>query len=330
MDYPFIAKQEPIGMAASSGSNRAIYAALFGNLIIAVVKFVAAGISGSSAMLSEGVHSLVDTGNELLLLYGLRRAARPPDPEHPFGHGRELYFWNFIVALLLFSLGAGVSFYEGVDHILHPKPVEYAMVNYAVILIAAVCEGASLRVAMKQFALERGELGYLAAMRRSKDPTTITVVLEDSAALLGLAAAFAGILASQILDIPQIDGFASLAIGAILASVAIFLARETKDLLIGEKASPQLEAAILRLAEADPAMRKANGVVTVHLGPDQIIAALSAEFEDHVGTTEIEACIERLEARLKTDYPEVTTLFVKPQTAGRFSRLHSQLEAADK
>ncbi|HEY4163855.1 MAG TPA: cation diffusion facilitator family transporter [Dongiaceae bacterium] len=317
-------------MAASHGSNRAVYAALFGNLAIAIVKFIAAAISGSSAMLSEGVHSLVDTGNELLLLYGLRRSSRPPDRMHPLGYGRELYFWNFIVALLLFSLGAGVALYEGIDHILNPQPVEHAALNYAVILIAAICEGVSLRIAMQEFNKERGDLGYLAAMRRSKDPTTITVVLEDSAAVLGLAVAFAGILAAQIFDIPQLDGISSIAISAILAAVAVFLARETKGLLIGEKASPELEAAILRLAEADPAMRKANGVVTVHLGPDQVIAALSAEFEDNVGTPEIEACIERLEAKLKHHYPEVTTLFVKPQTPARFSRLRHQLKPAGK
>jgi cation diffusion facilitator family transporter len=317
-------------MAASGGSNRAVYAALVSNLAIAIVKFAAAALSGSSAMLSEGVHSLVDTSNELLLLYGVRRASRPPDPTHPLGHGRELYFWNFIVALLLFSLGAGIAFYEGVDHILHPRPVDYALANYAVILIAAICEGVSLRVALKEFNKERGNLGYLAAMRRSKNPTTVTVVLEDSAAILGLAVAFAGILVSQLLDVPEIDGFASFGIGAILAAVAVFLARETKGLLIGEKASPELEAAILRLAEADPAVRKANGVVTVHLGPDQVIAALSVEFEDHVGTPEIEACIERLEAELKRSYPEITTLFVKPQTPARYARLHRRLEPADK
>jgi cation diffusion facilitator family transporter len=306
-------------VAAHSGSTRTVYAALIGNLLIAVTKFVAATLTGSSAMLSEGVHSLVDTGNELLLLYGLKRAARPPDHSHPLGHGRELYFWSFIVALLVFALGAGVSFYEGVSHILNPHPIEEVSTIYVVLGLSFVFEGITWGIALKQFRAEKGRLGYVAAVRRSKDPTTFTVLFEDSAALLGLAIAFAGIFAAERLGWPELDGVASLGIGAVLAATAIFLARESKGLLIGEPALPKVQEAILETVRRDPAVQHANGVLTVHLGPDQVVAAVSAEFEDELTAPEIEACIERLEDAVKREHPQVVTLFIKPQSAGTWA-----------
>ncbi|HEY9009952.1 MAG TPA: cation diffusion facilitator family transporter [Devosia sp.] len=300
-------------MAAQSGSRLVVYAALVGNGLIAITKFVAAAWTGSSAMLSEGVHSLVDTGNELLLLYGLHRAERPPDTGHPFGHGRELYFWSFVVALLIFALGAGVSLYEGVIHILDPEPIENPTVNYIVLGLSVVFEGVSWWVAFKEFGKEKGRLGYVAAIKRSKDPTTFTVLVEDSVALLGLLIAFVSIFAAQITGIHELDGVGSIGIGLLLAGTAIFLARESKNLLIGEPALPELQRAIVAIAAADPAIRKVNGVVTSQLGPDQVVAALSADFRDELRTPEIEACIERLEAHLHTNHPEVTAIFVKPQ-----------------
>jgi cation diffusion facilitator family transporter len=301
-------------MAAQSGSRTVVYAALIGNFLIAVTKFVAAAFTGSSAMLSEGVHSLVDTGNELLLLYGLRRAAKPPDREHPFGHGRELYFWSFVVAVLIFALGAGVSIYEGVLHILEPEAIENPTVNYVVLGLSMLFEGGTWFVALREFNREKGELGYLAAIRESKDPTTFTVLIEDTVALLGLVIALIGISAAQILDRPELDGAASIGIGVLLAGVALFLARESKNLLIGEPALPVVQQAILLAAQADEDIRHVNGVSTAQLGPHVAIAMLSAEFEDHLQTPAIEACIERVEASVRERYPELVSIFVKPQT----------------
>jgi cation diffusion facilitator family transporter len=297
-----------------SGSKLVVYAALAGNLAIAITKFVAAAITGSSAMLSEGVHSLVDTTNEVLLLYGMSRAKKDPDRSHPFGYGRELYFWAFIVALLVFALGAGVSIYEGVAHLMHPEPMERPLVNYIVLLASMVFEGASWLLALRDFRSHKGDLGYFQAFRRSKDPTTFTVLFEDSAALLGLLIALAGVAAAQWLAMPRLDGVASIAIGIVLAISSLLLARETKGLLIGESAHPQVRDAILRIAGADADVRSANGVLTVQMGPDQVVAALSAEFRDGLDSNRIEACVNRIEAAIKQSHPVVSVLFVKPQT----------------
>lgn len=313
-------------MAAQSGSKFVIFAAIAGNLLIAATKFVAAFFTGSSAMLSEGVHSLVDTGNGGLLLYGLHRAAKPPDKQHPFGHGRELYFWSFIVALLVFALGAGVAFYEGVIHILDPEPIANPLVNYVVLGLCIVFEGGSWFVALKEFRRSKGNLGYIQAVRRSKDPSVYTVLFEDSAALLGLAIALVGISAAQYFDQPWMDGAASIGISLILAATAVFLAVESKGLLMGEPALPDVQAAILAIAQADPAVEKANGVLTVHLGPEQIVAGLSLDFVDHLSAADIETCVERLEARLKAEVPEVTAVFVKPQTTGRWHERRRKIE----
>ncbi|MGH8036893.1 MAG: cation diffusion facilitator family transporter [Stenotrophomonas sp.] len=301
-------------MATPSGSRLVVYAALVGNLCIAVAKFVAAGISGSSAMLSEGVHSLVDTINELLLLYGLHRADKAPDSAHPFGYGRELYFWSFIVALLVFAAGAGVSAYEGFQHIRRPEPATNHALSYAVLGISFVFEGASWWVALREFRATKGNMGYFEAFRHSKDPSTFTVLLEDSAALLGLAFAAIGLAAAQLLDMPVLDGVASLCIAGVLAVTAFLLARETKGLLVGEPAHPDVARHILAVANTDPDLRTANGVTTMQMGPEQVVAMLSAEFEDDRTTPQIEACITRIETAVKRDYPELVALFIKPQT----------------
>ena len=301
-------------MAAPSGSRLVIYAALAGNLAIAVAKFIAAGLSGSSAMLSEGVHSLVDTTNELLLLYGLHRADKKPDTVHPFGYGRELYFWSFIVALLVFAAGAGVSAYEGILHIRNPEPATNHTVSYVVLGISFLFEGGSWWVALREFRATKGSMGYFEAFRRSKDPSTFTVLLEDSAALLGLAFAAIGLAAAQWLDMPELDGVASLCIAGVLALTAFLLARETKGLLVGEPAHPSVARRIMAVADTDADLRKANGVTTMQMGPDQVVAMLSAEFEDDRTTPQIEACITRIEQAVKAEYPELVALFVKPQT----------------
>lgn len=315
-------------MAGYGGSKMVIYAALAGNLAIALTKFAAAFFTGSSAMLSEGVHSLVDTGNGGLLLYGMHRAARPADRTHPLGHGRELYFWSFIVALLVFALGAGVSFYEGIVHIMAPEPVANVKVNYAVLGLSFLFEGSSWMVALKEFRREKGTQSWLQAVQSSKDPSVYTVLFEDSAALLGLIVAFAGILAAELLGMPELDGAASIGIALILGATAIFLARESKGLLIGEPASLEVQRQVLAIAQQDPAVQRANGVLTVHMGPQEIVAGLSIEFEDHLAAPEIEACVERLEARLKKEMPEITRLFVKPQTTGTWEQRRKLIETA--
>lgn len=303
-------------MADSHEGSAPVYAALAGNALVALSKFAAGFFTGSSAMLSEAVHSLVDTGNELLMLYGMHRAALPPDRDHPLGHGRELYFWTFIVALLIFSLGAVISTYDGIDHVLHPQPFENVFVNYGVLGLSAVFEGTSWFVAFRRLGQEKGERGYIDAIRRSKDPTTFTVLFEDSAALIGIVIAFAAIFLGNRLSLPILDGVGSILIGLVLAATAFFLARETKALLIGEQAFPSVQRRLVEIAEADPAVIRVNGLTTVHLGPEQVVATLSAEFEDERTTPEIEASVQRIERKLKEELPQISALFIKPSATG--------------
>lgn len=305
-------------MARSASTKPVVYAALAGNLLVAITKTVAAVWTGSSAMLSEAVHSFVDTGNEVLLLHGIRRAGRRPDAEHPLGYGRELYFWSFIVALLVFALGAGVSLYEGVVHLRHPEPIANPRVSYIVLGLAFLFEGASWAVAVRQFNAARGELGIVQAFRRSKDPPSFMVLFEDSAALLGILIAAAGTVAATRLGLPIADGIASILIGLLLATIAILLARESKSLLIGERADRRLGDSILRIAGQVDAVARANGVLTFQLAPDQILAALSLEFADQVRTPGIEQAVVEIERRIQSAHPEVVALFVKPQTPGTY------------
>jgi cation diffusion facilitator family transporter len=312
-------------MTERSAGKLSVYVALGSNLAIAATKFIAAAYTGSSAMLSEAVHSLVDTVNEVLLLYGMHRAARPPDIAHPFGHGRELYFWSFIVALLVLALGAAAAFYEGVNHILHPAEMRDPIINYAVLGVSFAFEGISWWAGLKAFRATKGSQGYLDAFRSSKDPTTFTVLFEDSAALLGLVIASIGIGAAHALSAPRLDGAASIGIALVLLCASMLLARETKALLIGEPARSHVREAVLRVAEADRDVRHANGILTVQLGPNHIVAALSVEFEDALDTTEIERCVNRIEAAIKRAQPDVTTLFVKPQSRATWRRGIEQL-----
>jgi cation diffusion facilitator family transporter len=284
---------------------------------VAATKFVAAAVTGSSAMASEAVHSLVDTGNELLLLYGLRRAAKPPDADHPFGHGRELYFWSFIVSLAIFALGACASVYEGLQHLRAPVAIRNPAVNYVVLGLALVFEGGSWRVAFKQFREAMGTLGYWEAVKKSKDPTTFTILAEDTAAILGILIAFAGTVAAEVLGRPMFDGAASVAIGVLLALVAIVLARETKGLLIGEPARSELVSSICSIARAQRGIERSNGLFTVHIGPRQVVAALSVDFTDSLTAGEVETIVADLERRVREAHPEVVSLLVKPQRSDR-------------
>ena len=299
---------------AKSGTNVAVWAALAGNVLVAATKFVAAAVSGSAAMLSEAVHSLVDTVNELLLLYGIARSLRPADRVHPLGYGRELYFWSFVVALLIFALGAGVSLYEGVDRLLHPAPIEHPAVIFVVLAVSLAFEGASWLVGMRAFRTAKSTLGWWEAFRRSKDPPTFIVVFEDSAAILGIAAAGAGTAAALLTRDSRWDGVASVVISVILAGVAGLLARESKELLIGERADAALSDAIMRTASAIPGVCSANSIVTMQLAPNNVIATLSLDFFDYMRAPDIERAVVDLETRVRSAHPDVSALFVKPQS----------------
>jgi cation diffusion facilitator family transporter len=294
-------------------ANIVLYAALAANLGIAVAKFVAAAITGSSSMLTEGVHSLVDSGNQGLLLYGQNRAKKPPDAEHPFGYGRELYFWAFVVAILIFGLGAGVSIYEGYQHIIEPGALANPLVNYLVLGIAFALEGTSWWIAMREFAEAKGELGWWEAVRESKDPAGFIVLFEDSAAMAGLVVAAIGVWASHAWNDPRIDGAASILIGLILAAVATLLAREAKGLLIGERADPAVIAHVRAILDKEPAIVRVNHVRTVHTGPERIFVAISADFVDSVTMGEGETLIERLEHELKAAMPALSSIYIRPE-----------------
>lgn len=291
-----------------------IFAALAGNLAIAVTKFAAAAATGSAAMLSEAIHSTVDSGNQLLLLLGIHRAAKPATPRHPFGHGLELYFWTFVVAVLIFGVGAGVSIIQGIDKLRHPHPIEAAWVNYAVLGVAIVFEGLVWLYALREFHAIKGRQGWIEAVRTSKDPTVFTVLFEDTAALLGLFVALIGIFLAQRLEMPALDGAASVVIGLILAVTALFLAWECQSLLTGEGVSPVVQASIHAIAAAETAVQRPNEVLTMHFGPRDVLVALSLDFHDDRSAAEIEAAVSRIEARIKHAHPEVTRVFVEAQS----------------
>jgi cation diffusion facilitator family transporter len=299
---------------AKSANNVAVWAALAGNLLVAASKFIAAAVTGSAAMTSEAVHSLVDTVNEVLLLYGIARSARPPDRRHPLGYGRELYFWSFVVALLIFALGAGVSVYEGVEHLLRPVPIERPAVIFIVLAVSMAFEGASWLVGVRAFRAAQRDRGWWEAFRRSKDPPTFIVVFEDTAAILGLLAAAAGTGLALVTGDARWDGAASLVIALILAAVAALLARESKELLIGERADPILSDAIMEIAAGVAGVCSANSIVTVQLAPHNVIATLSLDFFDYLRAPDIERAVAELESRVRGEHPEVSALFVKPQS----------------
>jgi cation diffusion facilitator family transporter len=265
-------------------------------------------------MLSEGIHSLVDTGNQGLLLYGLKRSQRPADVHHPFGYGAELYFWAFVVALLIFSIGSGVSIYEGIQKILHPHPIENVSVNFIVLGLALVFEGVAWFIAYRAFETSRGKRGFVEAIRLSKDPTVFTVLFEDSAAMLGLIIAGVGIALAHYLNLPWMDGAASILIGAVLAFTAVVLAIETKGLLIGEAAATELVGDIKAIVEATPTVDMLNEIRSLHRGPNDILLALSIDFENNLPVGKVEDAIYHLELAIKERFPQVRRLFIEVQS----------------
>ncbi|MES2056855.1 MAG: cation diffusion facilitator family transporter [Pseudomonadota bacterium] len=304
-------------MSASKqgGSNLVILAALAANLGIAVAKFIAAGISGSSSMLTEGFHSVIDSLNQILLLYGQKRGKQPPDEAYPFGHGRELYFWSFVVAILIFAAGAGISVYEGYEHFIHPEELSSPLLNYIVLGVAFAMEGTSWFIAMREFNATRGAVGWWQSIRDSKDPAGFIILFEDSAALAGLIIAAIGIWASHFFDDARLDGIASIAIGVVLALVAIFLAREAKGLLIGEGADAAVVAKVRAIVDRYPDITTVNHVRTIHTAPDRIFVAISADFRDTLSMGDAETLIERIEAELKAAEPMLSSIYIRPEKA---------------
>jgi cation diffusion facilitator family transporter len=306
------------GRRNKSSSQTSVVAALVGDLLVAASKIAASFWTGSAAMASEAIHSVVDTTNEILLLYGIHRSKQKADAEHPFGHGREVYFWSFVVSLLIFALGAGFSIYEGVSRVLRPVPIESPGISYIVLALAFIFEGGSWLVSLKQFREAKGELGFFDAFRISKDPPSFMTLFEDSVALIGILVAAASTFAAVALGRPEIDGIGSVGIGLLLAATSVFLARESKSLLMGEPAYPFVRQSILSIANAHPGCLRANGLITVQLGPSQVVAMLSLEFSDNLVATEIEEAVVGLEKSVREANPDIVALFVKPQTEKTF------------
>ena len=309
------------GFATRLATRKVLYASIAGDLSVAAIKCGAAFFTGSSAMWSEAVHSLVDSGNSILLLYGLHRSKRAPDADHPFGFGREIYFWSFVVAVQVFALGAGVAFFQGVVHVLHPVRIDHVPVYYLVLALSVLFDGGTWLLALRSFKGDKSFDEVLPAIHTSKDPPSFMVLFEDSAALIGLFIAFAGAFLSLRFDLPVLDGVASILISLVLAVTATLLARETKGLLIGEPADPLIVQSLLTIAREMEGVAHANGILTVHLAPKQISVALSLEFDDALRTPEIESKVAELERRLQCLHPEVIALFVKPQSANGYAEM---------
>lgn len=293
--------------------NRTLWIAFAANMGVAAAKFVAAAITGSSAMLTEGVHSVVDSVNELLLVYGSARSRKPPDVYHPFGYGREIYFWSFVVAVLVFALGAGVSIYEGIMHIAHPQRDVSPLVAYAVLLAALLLEGWSTLVAARDFRKAKGNDGWLEAIRRSKDPPSFIVLLENGAAIGGIVAAATGVFLTTVTRNPFYDGAASIVIGALLGLTALVLAVESKGLLIGESADPRLVADIRELARHSEGVIAAGEVLTIHSAPDVITAMVSVDFDDKISAGDVERIVCEIEREASKRWPQVTRLYIRPR-----------------
>lgn len=302
-------------------SNIAIIGAFASNLLIAIFKFIAAAITGSSAMLSEGIHSLVDTGNTALLLFGDYRSKKPATPNHPFGYGRELYFWSMVVAISLFAIGGGMSIYEGILHIQHPEAIEDPYWNYIVIAVAFVLSGASLYVAVKKFKTDNPNKPIYRAIKDSKDPGTFSILFEDAADILGLIVAFLGVYLGHTLNNPYIDGIASIVIGCILASLSFMLAFETKSLLIGESADPVLIEKIVEIIKENPAVVFVRSPLTLQFGPKDILLALDVQFKEDLKMNELANHIDQIEKDIRTKFPEIKRIYIEIKSITYFSDL---------
>ncbi len=308
----------------SASSKKVIYAALAGNILITVTKFFAAAITGSSAMFSEGIHSMVDTGNQVLLLHGIRKACTPPSKRFPFGHGKEIYFWSFAVAILIFAVGSGVSLYEGIIHTMHPEPVENPLVNYIVLGLAMVFEGAAWYFALTEFSRSKGKWGFIEAVKRGKDPTMFVVLFEDSAAMLGIVTAFMGVLLADLTGILIFDGIASIIIGLILGGTAVWLAYETKGLLIGESANEMVIKGIREIILQYDGIDNLNEVLTMHMGPDYVLVNVSIDFRNNIPAGDLENIIAEMDTQIKEKFPTVKRIFVEAESRRMVTGMHKQ------
>ena len=300
--------------AGDNESIVSIFAAIAGNLLIAATKFTAAFFTGSSAMLSEGIHSMIDTGNGVLMLVGVRKSKKPADKEHPFGHGRELYFWSLVVAFSIFAVGGGLSIYEGILHVIHPEPMQNVVWNYAVLGASAVFEGISWYFGWRAFDKVRRGKPIVEAMQLSKDPTTFTVLLEDSTALAGLVIAFLGVFLGQQFGIVYFDGVASILIGILLCCVALFLGGESKSLLIGEAVAPETIDGIRKIAESEKDVDRAKKILTIYIGPDDVAATLEIEFKHDITAAELRRAVRRIEIAIKEKYPRIKNVFYEAES----------------
>ena len=295
-------------------NKNVIFAALIGNTLIAITKFTAAAFTGSSAMLSEAIHSVVDSCNQMLMIYGLKRASLPADANYPFGHGNEVYFWSFIVAILIFAVGAGISIYEGIQHIRQPVPIEQVWINYLVLGLAILFEGTAWFIALRAFNQTRGDRSMLDAVKHSKDPTLFVVLFEDSAAILGLIVALLGIFLSQLTGLLWLDGLASVVIGFILGGTAIWLAYETKSLLIGESAESEVVDGIRRLLGQHDEIENINEVLTLHMGPEYILVTLSVDFNNSINAGQVENIIAGIDKNIKQNWPLVKRVYIEAES----------------
>ncbi|MDZ8188476.1 MAG: cation diffusion facilitator family transporter [Nostoc sp. ChiSLP02] len=299
---------------ASDSSKKTIFAAMGANLAIAITKFIAAFITNSSAMLSEGIHSLVDTADQLLLLLGIRMSQKPADDSHPFGYGQELYFWTLIVAIFIFAIGGGMSIYEGITHLINPSRLENPMWNYIVLCVAIVFEGFSWTVALREFLPTKGNQTFWQAIKSSKDPTVFTVLFEDSAAILGLIVALLGVFLGHTFNNVYFDGVASIIIGVILAIVAVLLATESKGLLVGESANPQTIANIRSLSKTEPGVQEVIRILTMQLAPQEVLLNLEIQFSKKLTGEEIASTVENLEAKIRQKHPEIKQIFIEAKS----------------
>lgn len=298
---------------ATRSSIAVVYAAVAGNLGIAITKFIAAAVTGSSAMLSEGVHSLVDTGNGLLLLHGIRQSRKTPDDAHPFGSGKEIYFWTLIVAILVCAIGGGVSIFGGLQGLLNPRPLKDPTWNYVVLGVAAIFEAVTWTIAYREFRRVNGSLSWWSAMRTSKDPMAFTVLVEDSAAMVGLAIALLGIASADALSSPRLDAAAAVLIGIILGAVGLVLAYKCKGLLIGESVEPGVLASIRAIAEADPAVARLVRALTMHLGPTDVLLTMEIQFRPELTAGAVALAIERLDQTIRARHSDVRLIFLEAQ-----------------
>ena len=298
----------------SGHSNKAIYGAIIANTAIAISKFIAAFFTGSSSMLSEGIHSLVDTGNGALLLYGIKKSRKPADDEHPFGYGNEVYFWSFIVAVMIFALGGGIALYEGIEHVLHPREIKHVIWNYIVLVSAIVFEGMSLRIALKQFSKTRGNKSFFRELIDTKDTSTAAVVIEDTAALVGLSIALLSVFLGHITGIVYFDGIGSILIGLLLVSVSLFFAVECKSLLIGEGLMEKDVLKIKQVLADDDHVTAYKKPLSLYFGPEEVLVNLDVNFKDGLTSDEIEMTVDRIERKIKDNIPSINRIFIEAET----------------